>query len=233
MRGIEGLSVERSLLVASIIAGITSLAITSWGLYSGLSNITGIGLSGVILAFTLGVIGYTYRVPNLNAYEVYSRALTSFITRLIEDSRLLEDYTISACPSNNSIIILLSPPRIDPCTIKRLGLWAYEDKPYIALMIKPSSLEFEYRDRGVDGLIEILNNIYGLNSIIYRGEEIYRVEFRNIRGYLSEIVGEPLNNLNVLAATAAAIAFNSRVYIEKWSIKHRTYEVELRIEARS
>ncbi|MEM1869298.1 MAG: hypothetical protein QXU90_04230, partial [Acidilobaceae archaeon] len=111
---------ERSLLVASIIAGITSLAITSWGLYSGLSNITGVGLSGVILAFTLGVIGYTYRVPNLNAYEVYSRALTSFITRLIEDSRLLEDYTISACPSNNSISILLSPPRIDPCTIKRL-----------------------------------------------------------------------------------------------------------------
>ncbi len=209
-----------------------SLALFVIGYLTDTTMLEGIAASGLIVGIVLLVLGFTYTEPAERLYDFFSTSLGGLVERIAEDTGLLESGTLSACPREESVIVVLHREPQPVCSEYVPGLLVSSNGyPYIAIRV-PSDYVYEEGYARFEDLLRYLAvTRYGIarDVGVQFIEKGVRITLVGIPASLERYLGRVADPVKTLIVAATAYAAENPVTLEEWRGAGGNYVFQLRL----
>ncbi|MCS7108352.1 MAG: hypothetical protein N3G48_07335 [Sulfolobales archaeon] len=217
-------------VVAGTIITSTSAIFVIYSLVSNAGLVLGPSLAVLALGVVVLVSGVTFNEPNVELLKLYVNDLSRTISKVLEDSGLLNAYRLRVCLSDLRVVLSLKPVK---CSDITLGFGLASDSPYVALPV----------DLGKVGITEVVgDDLSGfLSEVLSRRFKVcryvrilsssdeYVVELNTINQTIYDFIKIPLSYVKILTLFLIAKFLGRDVELVNEELVGSNYVVKVRV----
>ncbi len=208
---------DTRLITLGVMIIVVSTGFLVYGAMTGAEIVTGSALASMIPGLVFTVIGLTYRDPVVNILSRYASTLSSGLVKTYEDLGLLDNPSIKACYSKDSIWIVFSREPIE-CGNLKPGLGVEKNVPYLSLYARPIEVAEE------DLSTVLMRNGLAHYAMVTRDEDRVVVD---LHGTLNPSISggrAPLNLYQVLIPLYVASYYSRHVMLAEEELGEDYYK---------